>query len=146
MTVFLQRAAHAFGALPATRRYLLLVGWVVVLTLLLVLIGRPVVALCKELRQWPGLAQQAQALSSTTATFSNEYWQAWASARNLLLTRVEQRGDVWQLQGELSDAYTLTQLMRSIQDQGARPLRWSLERGHQGLVFSLDVIHKGGRP
>lgn len=145
MKAFIERSSIAFAALPAARRYTLLAGWVVVLTLLLVLAGRPVLALCKELRQWPLLAQQAQALTPGI-TFTSEYWQALASARGLLLTRVEQRGDIWQLQGELTRAETLPQLLGSIQAQGGRPLRWSLEQGHQGLVFSLDVSRTGVRP
>ncbi|RMQ43700.1 hypothetical protein ALQ04_02929 [Pseudomonas cichorii] len=139
------RASSAFAALPPARRYALLAGWVMVLTLLLVLIGRPLLAWGKELRQWPLLAQQAQALSPGPA-FSGEYWQALASARGLVLTRVEQRGDIWQLQGELTRAETLAQVLRSIQEQGGRPLRWSLEQGHQGLVFSLDVGRSEGHP
>ncbi|GFM89846.1 hypothetical protein PSCICO_52450 [Pseudomonas cichorii] len=145
MNALIQRASNAFVALPPARRYMLLAGWVVVLTLLLVLIGRPLLAWGKDLRQWPALAQQAQTLSPGPA-FSSEYWQALASARGLVLTRVEQRGDIWQLQGELTRAEPLTQLMRSIQEQGGRPLRWSLEQGHQGLVFSLDVGRAGRRP
>ena len=145
MKAFIARSSLSFAALPASRRYTLLAGWVVVLTLLLDLIGRPLLALGKELRQWPMLAQQAQALAPGV-TFTSEYWQALASARGLMLTRVEQRGDVWQLQGELTHAETLPQLLSSIQAQGGRPLRWSLEQGHQGLVFSVDVSRTGGRP
>ncbi|MBX8532772.1 type II secretion system protein GspM [Pseudomonas cichorii] len=145
MNALIQRASNAFAALPPARRYALLAGWVVVLTLLLVLIGRPLLAWGKDLRQWPLLAQQAQALSPGP-TFTAEYWQALAGARGLVLTRVEQRGDIWQLQGELSRAEPLAQLMRSIQEQGGRPLRWSLEQGHQSLVFSLDVGRAGRLP
>lgn len=145
MKDFIHRSTSAFAALPPGRRNLLLAGWVVVLTLILVLIGRPLLARGNELRQWPVLAQQARALAPGPA-FTSGDWQALASARGLLLTRVEQRGEVWLLRGELSRADTMAQLMRSIQDQGGRPLRWSLERGHQGLVFSLDVGRTGGRP
>ncbi|MFJ4142200.1 type II secretion system protein GspM [Pseudomonas sp. NPDC089734] len=145
MNEWIQRASSAFVTLPPARRYALLAGWVVILTLLLVLMGRPLLLWAKDLRQWPLLAQQAQALN-TGATFSSEYWQALASARGLVLTRVEQRGDIWQLQGELARAETLTHVMRSIQEQGGRPLRWSLEQGHQGLVFNLDVGRAGRRP
>ena len=145
MKAFIDRAFMAFSALPAARRYTLLAGWVVVLTLLLVLIGRPLLALSKELRQWPMLAQQARALTPGI-TFTSEYWQALASARGLVLTRVEPRGEVWQLQGELTRAEGLAQLLSSIQAQGGRPLRWSLEQGHQSLVFSLDVGRTGGQP
>lgn len=145
MKDFTHRATRAFAALPPARRNLLLAGWVVVLTLILVLIGRPLITWGNELRQWPVLAQQARALAPGPA-FTSDYWQALASARGLLFTRVEQRGEVWLLQGELSRADTLSQLMRSIQDQGGRPLRWSLEQGHQGLIFSLDVGRTGARP
>ncbi|MCV4288341.1 type II secretion system protein GspM [Pseudomonas capsici] len=145
MNALIQRASNAFAALPPARRYALLAGWVVILTLSLVLIGRPVLTWGKDLRQWPLLAQQARALSPGPA-FTAEYWQALASARGVVLTRVEQRGDIWQLQGELSRAEPLTQLMHSIQERGGRPLRWSLEQGHQGLVFSLDVGRAGRLP
>lgn len=145
MKALIERSCNTFAALPASRRFALLAGWVVVLTLLLVLIGRPLLALAKELRQWPTLAQQAQTLTPGVI-FTSDYWQALASARGLMLTRVEQRGEVWQLQGELSRAEGLPQLLSSIQAQGGRPLRWSLEQGHQGLVFSVDVSRTGGRP
>lgn len=145
MKALIERSCNTFAALPASRRFALLAGWVVVLTLLLVLIGRPLLALAKELRQWPTLAQQAQTLTPGVI-FTSDYWQALASARGLMLTRVEQRGEVWQLQGELSHAAGLPQLLSSIQAQGGRPLRWSLEQGHQGLVFSVDVSRTGGRP
>lgn len=145
MKMFIDRAFMAFAALPTARRYALLAGWVVVLTLLLVLIGRPLLALGKELRQWPMLAQQAQALAPGIV-FTSEYWQSLASARGLVLTRVEPRGEIWQLQGELTRAESLAQLLSSIQAQGGRPLRWSLEQGYQSLVFSVDVGRTGGQP
>lgn len=145
MKTLIQRASGAIAALPPARRYMLLAGWVLVLTLLLVLLGRPLVAAVKEVGQWPALARQAQALSPGPA-FSSEYWQALASARGLVLTKVEQRGDIWQLRGELTQVEPLAQLLRSIQDQGGRPLRWSLEQGHQALIFSLDVSRDGVYP
>lgn len=144
MTRWVQRSARAFAALPAPRRYLLLAGWVLVLTLLLVLLGRPLLAVWKDGRQWQVLAQQAAGLKPATR-FSSEHWQALASARGLVLTRVEQRGDIWLLQGELPSAEALGQLMNSVQEQGGQPLRWSLEQGRQGLVFSLDVGSGGAR-
>lgn len=145
MKALIQRASFAIAALPLTRRVMLLAGWVVVLTLLLVLLGRPLVAAVKELGRWPVLALQAQMLSPGPV-FSNDYWQAFASARGLVLTKVEQRGDIWQLRGELAQAERLAQLMRGIQEQGGRPLRWSLEQGHQALIFSLDVSRDGAQP
>lgn len=145
MKATLQRMSGAIAALPPARRMLLLVGWVVVLTLILVLMGRPLVTSIKQAAQWPGLARQAQSLTSGPA-FSNEYWQALASARGLVLTVVEQRGDIWQLRGELASAEPMVQLIRSIQDQGGRPLRWSIEQGHQAMIFNLDVSSAGGHP
>lgn len=144
MSPWIQRSVSAFAALPAPRRYLLLAGWVVVLTLLLVLLGRPLLAVWKDGRQWQVLAQQAAGLNPG-ARFSSEQWQALASARGLVLTRVEQRGDIWLLQGELPGAEALGQLMNSVLEQGGRPLRWSLEQGRQGLVFSLDIGSGGPR-
>jgi type II secretion system protein M (XcpZ-type) len=140
-----ERALSAVAALPPARRYALLAGWVVVLTLLLVLLGRPLVAVVKDMSQWPALARQAQALSPRPA-FTSEYWQSVASARGLVLTKVEQRGDIWQLRGELSRAEPLAQLMRSVQEHGGRPLRWSLEQGHQAMIFSLDVGRGNTQP
>lgn len=145
MKAMIQRASVAFDALPPTRRYTLLAGWVIVLTLLLVLIGRPLVTLIKDISQWPALARQAQTLAPGP-DFSQQYWQALASARGVVLTKVEQRGDIWLLRGELSAAEPLAQLMRSVQEQGGRPLRWSLEQGHQAMIFSLDVGRGGVRP
>lgn len=145
MKAMIQRASVAFDALPPARRYTLLAGWVIVLTLVFVLLGRPLVAAVKDVSQWPALARQAQALVPGPE-FSQQYWQSLASARGLLLTKVEQRGDIWLLRGELSSPEPLTQLMRSVQDQGGRPLRWSLEQGHQAMIFSLDVGRGGARP
>ncbi|RRV06017.1 type II secretion system protein GspM [Pseudomonas sp. v388] len=138
MKALIHRASSAIHALPPTRRYALLAGWVLVLTLLLVVIGRPVVAAVKEISQWPALARQAQSLSPGPG-FSTDYWQTLASARGLVLTKVEQRGDIWLLRGELTRAEPLAQLMRSVQGRGGRPLRWSVEQGHQAMIFSLDV-------
>jgi type II secretion system protein M (XcpZ-type) len=145
MNALIQRSLQTVAALPPARRYLLLGGWVVVLTLLLVLLGRPLAEKVKQVSQWPGLARQAQTLGAGPA-FSSDYWQALTSARGVVLTRVEQRGDIWLLRGELTGAQPLAQLMRSIQDQGGQPLRWSLEQGQQAMLFSLDVSAAGGRP
>lgn len=145
MNTLIRRALSAVAALPPARRYALLAGWVVVLTLLLVLLGRPLVGVVKDMSQWPALARQAQMLSPGPA-LTSEYWQAVASARGLVLTRVEQRGDIWQLRGELSRAEPLAQLMRSVQEHGGRPLRWSLEQGHQAMIFSLDVSRGNTQP
>ena len=144
MTALLQRASIAINALPPGRRYALLAGWVVVLTLLLVLLGRPLVSVFKDVSQWPALARQAQTLTPGPI-FSSEYWQALASARGVVLTKVEQRGDIWLLRGELPKAEPLAMLMRSIEEQGGRPVRWSLEQGHQSMIFSLDVSRGSAR-
>lgn len=145
MNALMLRFSHAYAGLPPSRRYLLLGGWVVVLTLILVLIGRPLIDYGKSLRQWQLLAAQAQAIKPASE-FDNERWQALAGARGVTLTGIEARGDVWQLRGEVAQADSLVQLMRSIQEQGARPLRWSLERSGAGLVFNLDVSRAGGQP
>ena len=145
MNTLTQRASVAFHALPPARRHALLGGWVVVLTLVLVLIGRPLVAAVKEVAQWPQLARQAQSLSPGPI-FTADHWQTLASARGIVLTKVEQRGDIWLLRGELTSAEPLAQLMRSIQEQGGRPIRWSLEQGHQAMIFSLDVGRGSTRP
>lgn len=145
MNALMLRFSQAYVNLPASRRYLLLGGWVVVLTLILVLIGRPLVDYGKSLRQWQALAAQAQAIK-TVSEFDSERWQALARARGVTLTAIEPRGDVWQLRGEVAHADSLVQLMRTIQEQGARPLRWSLERSGAGLVFNLDVSRAGGQP
>jgi type II secretion system protein M (XcpZ-type) len=144
MNALIQRASVAIHALPPARRYTLLAGWVIVLTLVLVLLGRPVVATVKDVVRWPQLARQAQTLSPGPA-FTAQFWQTLASARGVVLTRVEQRGDIWSLHGELGGAEPLAQLMRSVQEQGGRPLRWSLEQGHQAMIFSLDVGRGGAR-
>lgn len=138
MNALTQRASIAFQALPPVRRYLLLGGWVVVLTLVLVLLGRPVVAAIKEMSQWPQLARLAQTLSAGPV-FTAEQWQTLASARGIVLTKAEQRGEIWLLRGEVTGAEALARLMRSIQEQGGTPMRWSLEQGHQAMLFSLDV-------
>ena len=145
MNALMQRASSAIHALPSARRYTLLAGWVVVLTLVLVLLGRPVVAAIKDISQWPELARQAQTLTPGPS-FTQDYWQTLASARGVVLTTVEQRGDTWLLRGELTRAEPLAQLMLSIQEQGGRPLRWSLEQGHQAMLFSLDVGRGSARP
>lgn len=145
MNALMLRFSQAYVNLPASRRYLLLGGWVVVLTLILVLIGRPLIDYGKSLRQWQALAAQAQAIK-TVSEFDSERWQALAGARGVTLTAIEPRGDVWQLRGEVAQADSLVQLMRTIQEQGARPLRWSLERSGAGLVFNLDVSRAGGQP
>lgn len=145
MNALLQRFSHAYVSLPAPRRYGLLAGWVVVLTLLLVLSGRPLIDYVRSVHQWQALAQQAQALMPV-AVPGEERWQALASARGVTLTGVERRGDVWLLRGEVARAEPLAQLMRSIQEQGARPLRWSLEQSTGGLVFQLDVGQGGRQP
>ncbi|MBD8495228.1 type II secretion system protein GspM [Pseudomonas syringae] len=145
MNALFVRFSHGYAALPASRRYLLLGGWVVVLTLILVLIGRPLIDYGKDLRQWQRLAAQAQVLKPA-GEFDNARWQALAGAYGVTLTGVEPRGDVWQLQGEVARADSLAHLMRSIEEQGARPLRWSLERRGAGLVFNLDVSRHGGQP
>lgn len=145
MKALIQRASSSFHGLPPTRRYLLLAGWMLVLTLLLVLLGRPLVAVVKDLSQWPAVARQAQSLSPGPV-FSSDYWQALASTRGVVLTKVEQRGDIWLLRGEMPSAEPLAHLMRSIQEQGGRPLRWSLEQGHQAMIFSLDVSRGSTRP
>lgn len=138
MNALTQRASIAFQSLPPVRRYMLLGGWVIVLTLILVLIGRPVVAVVKEMSQWPQLARMAQGLNAGPA-FTAEHWQTLASARGIVLTKVEQRGDIWLLRGEVTGAEPVARFMRSIQEQGGRPMRWSLEQGHQTMLFSLDV-------
>lgn len=130
--------AH-FNQLPLKRRYSLLAGWSTVVLLLLVLLTRPLLAAWQEARQWQALAQQAGALIPPAA-FSNEQWQALAVSRQWVLTRVEQQGDRWQLQGELPGPQALQQLLRTVQEQGARPLQWSLEQGGgQRYAFSLEV-------
>jgi type II secretion system protein M (XcpZ-type) len=130
--------AH-FNQLPPTRRYALLAGWSMVTLLLLVLVTRPLLAAWQEARQWQALAQQAGALVPPTA-FTSEQWQALAVSRQWVLTRVEQQGDRWQLQGELPGPQALQQLLRTVQEQGGRPLQWSLDQGGaQGYAFSLEV-------
>ena len=130
--------AH-FNQLPPKRRYSLLAGWSTVALLLLVLLTRPLLAAWQDARQWQALAQQAGALIPPAA-FSNEQWQALAVSRQWVLTRVEQQGDRWQLQGELPGPQALQQLLRTVQEQGARPLQWSLEQaGGQRYAFSLEV-------
>ncbi|MCO8166070.1 type II secretion system protein GspM [Pseudomonas sp. 21LCFQ010] len=145
MKDLLQRLTQGYAALPAPRRYLLLGGWVVVLTLVLVLLGRPLVDYVRSVQQWQALAGQARLLQRGDG-LSNERWQALASARGVTLTAVEQRGEVWQVRGEVSRAEKLAQLMRGVQEQGARPLRWSLEQSGAGLVFNLDVSRSGAQP
>ncbi|NMX32926.1 type II secretion system protein GspM [Pseudomonas sp. WS 5413] len=134
----LEYLAH-FNQLPPKRRYGLLTGWSTVGLLLLVLVTRPLLAAWQDARQWQALAQQAGALVPPAA-FSNEQWQALAVSRQWVLTRVEQQGDRWQLQGELPGPQALQQLLRTVQEQGGRPVQWSLEQGGgQGYAFSLEV-------
>ena len=128
-----------FNQLPSKRRYGLLAAWSTVVLLLLVLLARPLLAAWQEARQWQALAQQAGALVPPAA-FSNEQWQALAVSRQWVLTRVEQQGDRWQLQGELPGPQALQYLLRTVQEQGGRPLQWSLTQGiGQGYAFSLEV-------
>jgi len=128
-----------FNQLPSKRRYGLLAGWSTVVLLLLVLLARPLLAAWQEARQWQALAQQAGA-QVPPAAFSNEQWQALAVSRQWVLTRVEQQGDRWQLQGELPGPQALQYLLRTVQEQGGRPLQWSLTQGiGQGYAFSLEV-------
>ncbi|SUD31288.1 type II secretion pathway protein XcpZ [Pseudomonas fluorescens] len=130
--------AH-FNQLPPKRRYGLLIGWSTVVLLLLVLLTRPLLAAWQDGRQWQALAQQASTLLAP-AVFSNEQWQALAESRQWVLTHVEQQGDRWQLRGELPGPQALQQLLRTVQEQGGRPLQWSLEHGGgQGYAFSLQV-------
>jgi type II secretion system protein M (XcpZ-type) len=134
-----------FNQLPPMRRYCLLAGWSMVLLLLLVLLTRPLLATWQDARQWQALAQQARTLA-LPATFSNEQWQALAASRQWVLTRVEQQDGHWQLQGELPEPQALQQLLRTVQEQGGRPMRWSLEQGGQGYAFSVDVADGAVRP
>lgn len=139
MNARMQAYLTHFNQLPPKRRYSLLAGWSTVALLLLVLLTRPLLAAWQEARQWQALAQQAGALIPPAA-FSNEQWQALAVSRQWVLTRVEQQGDRWQLQGELPGPQALQQLLRTVQEQGARPLQWSLEQGGgQRYAFSLEV-------
>lgn len=131
--------AH-FKQLPRMRRYCLLAGWSMVLLLLLVLMTRPLLAAWQDAREWQALAQQAHALAPP-AVFSNEQWQALAASRQWVLTHVEQQGGRWHLQGELPGPEALQQLLRTVQEQGGRPLQWSLTQGGQGYAFSLDVAN-----
>ena len=139
MNARMQAYLTHFNQLPPKRRYSLLAGWSTVVLLLLVLLTRPLLAAWQDARQWQALAQQASALLPPAA-FSNEQWQALAVSRQWVLTRVEQQGDRWQLQGELPGPQALQQLLRTVQEQGARPLQWSLEQGvGQRYAFSLEV-------
>ncbi|MFC6340205.1 type II secretion system protein GspM [Pseudomonas sp. CCM 7891] len=135
----------SFKQLPPLRRYCLLAGWSMVLLLLLVLLTRPLLAAWQDARQWQVLAQQARTLMPP-AGFTNEQWQALAASRQWVLTRVEQQGDRWQLQGELPGPQALQQLLRTVQEQGGRPLQWSLAQGGQGYAFSLEVADGAVRP
>lgn len=141
----LRQSIASFEELPPVRRYCLLAGGLLVLMLALVLLSRPLRAVWQDARQWQTLARQVQNLTPAVV-FSNEQWQALAVTGQLVLTQVERQGDVWRVQGELPRPQALTQLMRTLQEQGGRPLRWSLKRGAQSYVFSLDVAGTTGSP
>lgn len=145
MTERMREYLAGFNQLPPLRRYGLLLGWSLVLLLLLVLLTRPLLTAWQEARQWQALAQQVAPLSARGG-FSNEQWQALAASRQWVLTRVEQQGERWQLQGELPQPQALAQLLRTLQDQGGRPLQWSLQRSPQGYAFSLEVADGAIRP
>ncbi|MFO2466520.1 type II secretion system protein GspM [Pseudomonas sp. 15FMM2] len=134
-----------FNQLPPLRRYCVLAGWAIALLLLLVLLTRPLLAAWQDARQWQALAQQARTLPPP-AIFTSEQWQALAASRQWVLTHVEQQAGRWQLQGELPGPEALRQLLRTVQDQGGRPMQWSLEQGAQGYAFSLEVADGVARP
>jgi len=110
-----------------------------------VLLARPLLAAWQAAQQWQALAQQARTLAPPAA-FSNEHWQALAASRQWVLTRVERQGERWQLQGELPGPQALQQLLRTVQEQGGRPMQWSLTRGGQGYAFSLELSAGVERP
>lgn len=128
MNARMQAYLTHFNQLPPKRRYSLLAGWSTVVLLLLVLLTRPLLAAWQDARQWQALAQQASALLPPAA-FSNEQWQALAVSRQWVLTRVEQQGDRWQLQGELPGPQALQQLLRTVQEQGHGRCSGALNRG-----------------
>lgn len=134
-----------YRQLPPLRRYALLAGWSLVLLLLLVLLTRPLLTAWQEARQWQALAQQAGRLTPATV-WSSEQWQALAASRQWVLTRVEQQDGRWHLQGELPGPEALQQLLRTVQEQGGRPLQWGLEQGAKGYAFSLEVADGALRP
>ncbi len=138
MSVRMLAYLDSFKQLAPARRYGVLVGWALVLLLLLVLLTRPLLAAWQEARQWQALAQQARTLAPRPV-FSNEHWQALAASRQWVLTHVERQGERWQLQGELPGPQALQQLLRTVQEQGGRPMQWRLERGAQGYAFSLEL-------
>lgn len=138
MSARIQAYLDRFNQLPPRRRYCLLAGWSTVLLLVLVLLTRPLLAAWQETRQWQALAQQARTITPPTA-FSSEQWQALAASRQWVFSRVERQGDRWHLRGELPEPQALQQLLRTVQEQGARPMQWSLEQGAGGYVFSLEV-------
>jgi type II secretion system protein M (XcpZ-type) len=138
MIMFKARCLEKLHAMSRPRRYLLLVGWSVVFGLLVYLAAKPVVGAWREARAWQALAPRAASFTSPRS-FSAEQWQALASARRVVLTKVEEQQGQWQLQGELPKAEVLKQLMHAAQEQGAQVLQWGLEQREEGLSFSLIV-------
>ncbi|OEC33827.1 type II secretion system protein M, XcpZ-type [Pseudomonas cuatrocienegasensis] len=125
-------------ALPAARKRLLAIGWLVVALMAMYVAARPLYTAWHTARHWQTLASQARALPTTQAMVADD-WGRLASASALVLTEVRGDGATWQLAGRMERTDALAGFITRASTRGWRADDWNLSKDAEGLRFDLHL-------
>ncbi|MDR2307270.1 MAG: type II secretion system protein GspM [Paucimonas sp.] len=113
-------------------------AWGLVVALMLLLAVREGLGYWQVLGQWQALAQSTVQLDARPPLGLERLHQT-AQARRIQLLDVQPEGQAWQVRGQVADAHDLQAWLQVLDEEGAQPLQWGLERTDQGLRFDARV-------
>lgn len=88
--------------------------------------------------QWQTLAQSALALRAEKTLTADDLQQA-AQAREISIETLEPGSEEWLVRGQVKNERVLQDWLLQLEREGARPLRWGLQRGESALQFELAL-------